>query len=80
MQARAQAQADAAQALNLAQKQFQAGALSHLALLTAQRQNSAARIDLVQAYATRFADTASLFQALGGGWTDHGDINKGKLN
>ncbi|MBF0504414.1 MAG: efflux transporter outer membrane subunit [Candidatus Omnitrophica bacterium] len=81
MQARVEAQASAAQALSLAQKQFQVGALSHLALLTAQRQESAARIDLVQAYAIRFADTASLFQALGGGWLDHGDSNKtGKLN
>jgi len=79
MQARVDAQASAAQALKLAQKQFQVGALSHLALLTAQRQESAARIDLVQAYATRFADTASLFQALGGGWLDHGDINKGHI-
>jgi NodT family efflux transporter outer membrane factor (OMF) lipoprotein len=79
MQARVEAQASAAQALNLAQKQFQVGSLSHLALLTAQRQESAARIDLVQAYATRFADTAALFQALGGGWLDHGDINKGNI-
>ena len=79
MQARAEAQASAAQALKLAQKQFQVGALSHLALLTAQRQESAARIDLVLAYATRFADTASLFQALGGGWLDRGDINKGNI-
>lgn len=79
MQAREQAQASAAQSLNLAQKQFQVGALSRLALLTAQRQESAARIDLVQAYAMRFADTASLFQALGGGWADHGDINKGNI-
>jgi len=53
--------------------------VSHLVLLTAQRQESSARIDLVQAYAIRFADTAALFQALGGGWQDHGKINKGNI-
>jgi outer membrane protein TolC len=37
-------------------------------LLDAQRQYHLARILLVQAQALRFADTAALFQALGGGW------------
>jgi NodT family efflux transporter outer membrane factor (OMF) lipoprotein len=56
---------DAAQ---LAQKQFDAGASSYLSLLNAQQQYRQAAVSLVQARADRFADTAALFQALGGGW------------
>lgn len=54
--------------LELTRKQFQFGAVSYLSLLDAQRQYQQARIRLVQAQAARFADTAALFQALGGGW------------
>jgi NodT family efflux transporter outer membrane factor (OMF) lipoprotein len=60
---------DAAQ---LAQKQFDAGAVSYLTLLTAQQQFRQAAVNLVQARADRFADTAALFQALGGGWWNEG--------
>ena len=42
--------------------------MSYLALLNAQQTYLTARIALVQAQANRFADTAALFQALGGGW------------
>ncbi len=67
---RAQADADAAtrDTLELTQKQFQLGAVSHLALLDAERQYQQTRIGLIQAQAARYADTAALFQALGGGW------------
>jgi NodT family efflux transporter outer membrane factor (OMF) lipoprotein len=67
---RAQADADAAarDLLELTQKQFQLGAVSYLTLLNAERQYQQTRIGLVQAQALRFADTAALFQALGGGW------------
>jgi NodT family efflux transporter outer membrane factor (OMF) lipoprotein len=54
--------------LQLTKKQFQFGAISYLSLLDAQRQYQQARLNLVQAQALRFADTAALFQALGGGW------------
>jgi NodT family efflux transporter outer membrane factor (OMF) lipoprotein len=62
----------ASAALQLAQKRYAAGAISYLALLTAQRNEQQARIALVQAQAARFADTAALFQALGGGWWNRG--------
>ena len=55
-------------ALDLTQEQFRLGAVSYLSLLNAERQYQQARISLVQAQAARFADTAALFQALGGGW------------
>lgn len=68
LQAQAEAETAARDSLDLAQKQYQLGAVSYLTLLNAQRQHQQARIGLAQAQAARFADTAALFQALGGGW------------
>lgn len=67
---RAQADAETAAKTNfeLTRKQFELGAISYLALLVAQRDYLQARISLVAAQAQRYADTAALFQALGGGW------------
>ena len=49
-------------------------------LLNAERQAHQARIGLVQAQAARFADTAALYQALGGGWWHRtGNIEKGGM-
>ena len=47
---------------------YEAGGVSHLALLDAQRKLQAALLDRTQAVADRYADTAALLQALGGGW------------
>lgn len=68
--AHAEAEAAARASLDVAREQFRVGAASYLALLNAERQHQEARIALVQARAARFADTAALFQALGGGWWD----------
>lgn len=68
LMAQAEAESAARAALELARQRFQLGAASYLTLLNAERQHQQARIGLVQAQATRFADTAALFQALGGGW------------
>ena len=54
--------------LDLAQQQFNAGNANVLLMLTAQQTYLQARIQVVQAQAARLADTAALFQALGGGW------------
>ncbi|MFL6621293.1 MAG: efflux transporter outer membrane subunit [Sulfurifustis sp.] len=54
--------------LDLTQKQFRLGGASYLALLNADRQYQQARIGMIQAQAQRYADTAALLQALGGGW------------
>ena len=54
--------------LDLAQRQWQQGYAGYLALLSAQQAYQQGRINLIQAQANRFADTAALFQALGGGW------------
>ena len=67
-----QAAARAAQAakltLDLSQRQYKDGYASYLTLLSAEQGYQQSRIALVQAQASRYADTAALFQALGGGW------------
>lgn len=72
LKAQAEAEAVARESLELTQKQFQVGATSYLSLLNAERQHQQALIGLVQARATRYVDTAALFQALGGGWWNNG--------
>lgn len=61
--------------LQLLQKQYQLGAVSYLNLLDAQRQYQQVRIAYVEAAATRYQDTAALFQALGGGWWNRDDAD-----
>jgi NodT family efflux transporter outer membrane factor (OMF) lipoprotein len=61
--------ADAAKVtLDLSQRQWKAGYASYLSLLSAEQADQQSQIALVQAQANRYADTAALFQALGGGW------------
>jgi NodT family efflux transporter outer membrane factor (OMF) lipoprotein len=60
--------------LDLARGQFKLGAISYPALLDSQTAYQQTRIALVQAQANRFADTAALFQALGGGWWNRKDV------
>ena len=68
LKAQADAEVAARDTFDLTQKQFQLGAVSYLTLLNAERQYQQSHISLIQAQAARFADTAALFQALGGGW------------
>ncbi|MBL6750170.1 MAG: efflux transporter outer membrane subunit [Nevskia sp.] len=68
LQSQLQAKQAAAASLELAGRQFEAGAVSYLSLLSAQRAYHQTRIALVQAQAARYADTVALFQSLGGGW------------
>jgi NodT family efflux transporter outer membrane factor (OMF) lipoprotein len=60
--------------LDLAGGQFKLGAITYITLLNAQRSYQQARLAVVQAQAARFADTAALFQALGGGWWNRVDV------
>jgi NodT family efflux transporter outer membrane factor (OMF) lipoprotein len=66
----ARAEAAARDALALTRRSYELGGTNFLSLLNAQRQHQQARVGLVQAQASRYADTAALFQALGGGWWD----------
>jgi len=68
LKAQAEAEALAAESLALAEQQYKLGGISYLSLLDAQRSYQQTHIALVQAQAARYADTAALFQALGGGW------------
>jgi NodT family efflux transporter outer membrane factor (OMF) lipoprotein len=77
LKAQSDAEAAARDTLDIATKQVRFGATSYLSLLNAQRQYHLARILLVQAQALRFADTAALFQALGGGWWNHDNPSDG---
>jgi outer membrane protein TolC len=58
----------AKKSLDLVTRQLQVGQVNYLALLNAQQAYQQALLNLSQARASRFADTAALFQALGGGW------------
>jgi outer membrane protein TolC len=68
LQAQERAVRTASESLTIAREQFRAGAITYLTLLNAERTYEQAQIGLVQAQAARYADTAALFQALGGGW------------
>jgi NodT family efflux transporter outer membrane factor (OMF) lipoprotein len=74
LQEQAAAERSASDSYTLARTQFQDGAISYLTLLNADRTWQQARLSLVQAEAQRFADTAALFQALGGGWWHRADV------
>jgi NodT family efflux transporter outer membrane factor (OMF) lipoprotein len=60
--------------LEIARRQLQLGAIGYLGLLTAENTYQTALVALVQAQANRYADTAALFQALGGGWWNRQDL------
>jgi NodT family efflux transporter outer membrane factor (OMF) lipoprotein len=72
LRAQADAEASARETLSSVESQFRIGSVNYLSLLVAQRQYQVARTNLIRAQAARFADTAALFQALGGGWWNRG--------
>jgi outer membrane protein TolC len=68
LNAKMAADAAAQQSLDLVKSQFGAGAVTIAELLNAQQAAAQAKIALVQARAQRYADSAALLAALGGGW------------
>jgi len=66
--ARLVAEVSAQETFRLTSEQYRLGAVNYLTLLNAERQYQQSRINRVQAEAARYADSAALFQALGGGW------------
>jgi NodT family efflux transporter outer membrane factor (OMF) lipoprotein len=64
----------ATRSLDIARRQVELGQAQYLALLTAQQTYQQALSNRVQAQASRYADTAALFQALGGGWWNNVSI------
>ncbi len=67
LQARDDAAQQAQASLDIAHAQYSAGGVSEFGLLDTQRQALQTALDRTRAQASRFADTAALFQALGGG-------------
>ena len=61
-------------AFDLARSQYRLGAIAYVTLLDSERSYAQARLAVVQAQAARYADTAALFQALGGGWWNRSDV------
>ncbi len=68
LQARSEAADAAEDAYQIASRRYQFGGISRLALLDAQRQQLQTTFDRTTAAANRFADSATLIEALGGGW------------
>jgi outer membrane protein TolC len=64
--------------LDLSERQLRDGYANNVAVLNAEQAYQQARINRLQAQANRFADTAALFQALGGGWWNRADLAGGK--
>jgi NodT family efflux transporter outer membrane factor (OMF) lipoprotein len=60
--------------LELTQRQQQVGYVDYLTLIQAETAYQQALLSLVQAQAARYADTAALFQALGGGWWNRKEL------
>ncbi|HJU08483.1 MAG TPA: efflux transporter outer membrane subunit [Rhodanobacteraceae bacterium] len=76
LQAAAKTENAARTTLELSQRQLRDGYIDQLALLSAEQAYQQARIARVQAQAARYADTAALFQALGGGWWNRKELAK----
>jgi NodT family efflux transporter outer membrane factor (OMF) lipoprotein len=68
LKANAEAERAARASFELARRQQLLGTISVIAMLNAEQTYRQAQIALIQAQANRYADTAGLFQALGGGW------------
>jgi NodT family efflux transporter outer membrane factor (OMF) lipoprotein len=75
--AAARAESAARKSLDVVRQQLELGAVSYLALVSAEQAYQQAVILAVQARANRYADTAALFQALGGSITPVADAVAG---
>jgi NodT family efflux transporter outer membrane factor (OMF) lipoprotein len=67
--AAARAESAAQKSLDVARHQLELGSVGYLALVNAEQTYQQALISVIQARANRYADTAALFQALGGSLT-----------
>jgi NodT family efflux transporter outer membrane factor (OMF) lipoprotein len=72
LRAQSVAERAAAQNLEFARRSVALGATTRLPLLAAQQTYQQSLLNLAQARANRYSDTAALFQALGGGWWNSG--------
>lgn len=68
LQAQSYAVTAAKETLDITKQQYKLGGVSFINVLNAEQQYQKVKIKFIQAKAARYADTAALFQALGGGW------------
>ena len=73
LRAQAAAETAAAQSLEIARTQYNAGSTTYPIVLDAERNLFTARLARVKAQAERYSDTTALLQALGGGWWNRVD-------
>jgi len=64
--------------LDLSERQLKDGYANYLAVLNAEQAYQQVRVLRLQAQASRFSDTAALFQALGGGWWNRTELTGDK--
>jgi outer membrane protein TolC len=76
VKANEKAETAAADTLKAIRHNVELGLTSYLALLNAQQAYSQAVLNLAQARANRYSDTAALLQALGGGWRNREEKEK----
>ena len=74
VKAQAAAERSASESYRVAREQYRAGYIPYLSLLAAEYAYQQTLLTLVQAEASRYVDTAALFQALGGGWWNRSDV------
>jgi NodT family efflux transporter outer membrane factor (OMF) lipoprotein len=74
VKAQSAAEHSASESYRVAREQYQAGYIPYLSLLAAEYAYQQTLLTLVQAEASRYVDTAALFQALGGGWWHRSDV------
>jgi NodT family efflux transporter outer membrane factor (OMF) lipoprotein len=67
------AERSAEKSLAYLRKSYELGAVGYLGMLNAEQAYQQAVVNRIQAQANRYADTAALFQALGGGWWNNPD-------
>ena len=80
LQAQTEAASQAETAYHIASQRYAAGGISQVALLDAQRQQLAAALNRVVYQGNRYSDSATLFQALGGGWWNDQPAGSAKSN
>jgi NodT family efflux transporter outer membrane factor (OMF) lipoprotein len=68
LKAEVEAENTASDSLNIAKAQFSAGSTTFQTVLTAEQTLLTAKVNRARAEAARYADSAALFQAVGGGW------------
>ncbi|MDP1575104.1 MAG: efflux transporter outer membrane subunit [Coxiellaceae bacterium] len=74
------AEKSAYQTYFLTKKQYEVGGQNYLSVLQAEEKYQQTVIARVKAQAARYADTAALYQSLGGGWWNNNTINHYDMN